>query len=297
VGPGDEVVTTPFSFIATAEVIALLGAKPIFVDIEPDTFNIDATLLDHALSERTKAVIPVSLYGQCPDFDSINQSVARKQIPVFEDAAQSFGATYKGVKSCALSEIAATSFFPSKPLAGYGEGGALFTNDEELAKSVKEIRAHGEIQRYQHQRLGLNARLDSFQAAILLAKFERLPWEIDRRARIGARYTEMLSGIKGVAAPVIKPDRESVFAQYTIRVNDRERFASALQRLKAPYAIHYPKPLHLQPVFKNFGYSEGDFPVAEKASKEVISLPMHPYLTRGQQEKIVEIIYEAMKSI
>jgi UDP-2-acetamido-2-deoxy-ribo-hexuluronate aminotransferase len=295
VGPGDEVITSPFSFIATAEVIALLGAKPVFVDIDPHTFNIKADNLIPAVTGYTKAVVPISLYGQCPDFDKIKESIPPHDTPLIEDAAQSFGATYKGLRSCSYAQMAATSFFPAKPLGGYGEGGALFTDDDELADIIRRIRAHGETARYEHARLGLNARLDSLQAAVILAKLERLDWEIERRADLGARYTELLREIPGVTPPFIESFCTSVFAQYTIRVSDRARLQNALKEANIPYAIHYPNPLHLQPVFKSLGYKDGDFPEAERAAKEVMSLPMSPYLTEKQQDEIVEVIRNTFK--
>jgi UDP-2-acetamido-2-deoxy-ribo-hexuluronate aminotransferase len=289
IGPGDEVITTPFSFIATGEVIAMLGAKPVFVDIEPKTYNIDPKLIQEAITNKTKAIAPVSLYGQCADFDSITKANPNG-VPVIEDSAQSFGATYKGSKSCSFKDMAATSFFPSKPIGAYGEGGALFTDDDNLAEYFKQIRAHGETQRYQHQRLGLNGRLDSLQAAVLLTKMKNLSWELSRRIEIGSRYSELLSKIPGVTPPYIEPHNTSVYAQYTIRVQNRGLIQEALKQRNIPFAVHYPTPIHLQPVFEDFGYKQGDFPVAEKAAKEVISLPMHPYLSPKRQDRIVEAI-------
>ena len=303
VRPGDEVITTPFSFIATAEVIALLGAKPVFVDIDPRTFNLDPALIEPAVTPKTKAIMPVSLYGQCADFDAINAIAAKHDLPVVEDGAQSFGATYKGRRSCGLCTIGATSFFPSKPLGGYGDGGALFTNDDGLAKCMREIRAHGQDKRYHHARLGLNGRLDTLQAAVLLAKFERFPWEVKQRAAVGARYTSLIDRMTSeddklekasVVAPYIEPHNTSVLAQYTVRVTDRPEVQSALKEAGIPTAVHYPVSLHFQPAFGHFGYAPEDFPMAEEAASEVFSLPMHPYLTRQNQDSVVAALAKAV---
>ena len=221
IGAGDEVITTPFTFIATGEMIALLGAIPVFVDIDPRTYNIDPTRIDAAITSKTKAIMPVSLYGQCADFDAINAIAEKHGLPVIEDAAQSFGATYKGRKSCGLSTIGSTSFFPSKPLGAYGDGGALFTNDNALAKAMREIRVHGQEKRYYHSRIGVNGRLDTLQAAILLAKLERFDWEVEQRGRLGARYTELIqkqNSIVDIITPFIEQYNTSVYAQYTILV-------------------------------------------------------------------------------
>lgn len=287
IGPGDEVITTPFTFIATGEMIALLGAKPVFVDIDPKTYNIDPSKIASAITPKTKAIMPVSLYGQCADMDEINVIANRHGLPVIEDAAQSFGATYKGRKSCALSTIGSTSFFPSKPLGGYGDGGALFTNDDTLAKAMKEIRVHGQDRRYHHPRIGINGRLDTLQAAILLAKFERFDWEVEQRQKVGAGYTVMLSQqCPGVVPPYIAPECTSVYAQYTVQVKDRESLSKRLNAEGIPTAIHYPVPLHLQPAYQCFGNEIGDFPVAEWASSVVLSLPMGPDLRAEDQIRV-----------
>jgi len=281
VGPGDEVITTPFSFIATAETIALLGARPVFVDIDPKTYNIDPTLIEEAVTDRTKVIMPVSLYGQCADFDAINTIAEKHGLPVIEDGCQSFGATYKGRRSCGLSTIGCTSFFPSKPLGGYGDGGMCFTNDEALAKVMREIRVHGQDRRYHHPHLGVNGRLDTLQAAILLAKLEVFDDEIKARARIGTRYTELLSGI--VNTPYIKPHSTSVYAQYTIEVDNRAAVQAALKEAGIPTAVHYPVPLSRQPVL-----ATGDRLVhSERAAGRVMSLPMHPYLSDASQDYII----------
>lgn len=288
IGPGDEVITTPFTFIATGEMIALLGAKPVFVDIDPKTYNIDPSKIAAAITPKTKAIMPVSLYGQCADMDAINAIADQHGLPVIEDAAQSFGATYKGRRSCALSTIGSTSFFPSKPLGGYGDGGALFTNDDVLAKAMKEIRVHGQDRRYHHPRIGINGRLDTLQAAILLAKFERFEWEVEQRQKVGAAYTALLSEqCPSIVPPYLAPECTSVFAQYTVQVKDRDVLVRRLNGEGIPTAIHYPVPLHLQPAYQYFGNSLGDFPVAEWASITVLSLPMGPDLRAEDQTRIV----------
>jgi len=291
IGPGDEVITTPFTFIATGEMIALLGAKPVFVDIDPKTYNIDPSNIAAAITPKTKAIMPVSLYGQCADIDAINAIADQHGLPVIEDAAQSFGATYKGRKSCALSTIGSTSFFPSKPLGGYGDGGALFTNDDVIAKAMREIRVHGQDRRYHHPRIGINGRLDTLQAAILLAKFERFEWEVEQRQRVGARYTAHLSTqCPSVVPPYLAPECTSVFAQYTVQVKDRDALVKRLNGEGIPTTVHYPVPLHLQPAYQCYGNSLGDFPVAEWASSAVLSLPMGPDLSAEDQTRIVSCL-------
>ncbi len=299
IGPGDEVITAPFTFFASAEVIALVGATPVFVDVDTRTYNLDPTQLEAAITPRTKAVMPVSLYGQCADFDAINAIACRHSLPVIEDAAQSFGATYKGKKSNALSLIGATSFFPSKPLGAYGDGGALFTNDDNLAKLMREIRLHGQDRRYHHPRLGLTGRLDSIQAAVLLAKMEIFDDEVAARIRLGARYAELLAEAfaghpAAVRTPYIEPANTCVYAQYTIEVENRDFFETRMKALGVPTAVHYPLPLHLQPVFDHLGLREGRFPASEAAARRVISLPMHPYLTEAEQVKVVEAAKESV---
>lgn len=291
IGPGDEVVTTPFTFIATGEMIALLGATPVFVDIDPRTYNIDPGKIEARITPKTKAIMPVSLYGQCAEMDEINAIADQHGLPVIEDGAQSFGATYKGRKSCALSTIGSTSFFPSKPLGAYGDGGALFTNDDALAKAMREIRVHGQDRRYHHPRIGINGRLDTLQAAIVLAKFERFEWEVEQRQKVGAGYTAMLKeSCANVIPPYIKPHNTSVFAQYTIQVDDRDAVAKRLNDEGVPTAVHYPVPLHLQPAFAPFGFSADDFPVSMEVAKRVISLPMGPDLDSMAQHRIVAAI-------
>ena len=295
--PNDEVITTPFTFIATGEMIALIGAIPVFVDIDPLTFNIDPSKIEAAITPNTKAIMPVSLYGQCADMDAINAIADKHGLPVIEDAAQSFGATYKGKKSCALSTIGSTSFFPSKPLGCYGDGGALFTDDDHLAKLMREIRLHGQDRRYHHPRIGLNGRMDTLQAAILLAKLDRfIDWEVPQRQVIGARYTELIGTALSTQHPItpyLESQNTSVYAQYTVQVDNRDALAKKLNEAGIPTAVHYPIPLHLQPVFSGLGLKEGDFPLSEEAAKRVMSLPMGPDLDEVQQNKIVQILIAA----
>lgn len=290
VGPGDEVITSPFTFIATVEMITLLGARPIFVDIDPRTYNLDPAWVADVVTERTRAVIPVSLYGQCADMDAIQQAAG--MLPVVEDAAQSFGATYKGRQSCNLSAIGCTSFFPSKPLGAYGDAGACFTNDDELAEAMLQIRNHGQAARYEHVRLGLNGRLDTIQAAVLLAKLEIFEKELLLRTEVAARYGERLSGM--VKTPWIVGENCSVYAQYTIEVENRERVVDTLCERGVPTAVHYPVPAHLQPAFRYLGYDVGSFPAAERAADRVLSLPMHPYLTAEDQDEICKAVGQAI---
>lgn len=286
--PGDEVITTAFSFFATAEVISMLGAKPVFVDIDPDTYNLDPKLLEKAITKNTKAIIPVSLYGLCADFDAINLVAQRHNIPVIEDAAQSFGATVNSKKSCNLSDMSCTSFFPSKPLGCYGDGGAMFTNNDQTAEKLRILRTHGQSKRYYHTHIGMNGRLDTLQAGILLAKLDIFADEVKKREEIGARYTKALSSI--AKTQKIPQNYTSVYAQYTIEVQQRENFMAKMKELGVPTMVHYPIPLHLQPVYADFGFKAGDFPHAENASAKVVSLPMHPYLDTATQDKIVEAV-------
>tara|TARA_A100001234_G_C12629324_1_gene387523 strand:+ start:642 stop:1769 length:1128 start_codon:yes stop_codon:yes gene_type:complete len=292
IGIDDEVITTPFTFISTVEVIALLGAKPVFVDIDSETYNIDHRLIEEKISKKTKAIIPVSLYGQCPDFDEINQLAEKYKIPVIEDAAQSFGATYKGKRSCSLSTIGSTSFFPSKPLGCYGDGGALFTNDDHLAKILREIRAHGQDRRYHHPRIGVNGRLDTMQAAVLLEKLKIFDEEIILRNSLAKRYIELLStGLENsnklnIVLPKILDHNKSVFGQFTIQIDHREDVVKYLKSREIPTAVHYPVPLNEQPAYKNF-CCEGCTPISSEISKRVLSLPFSPYLDTKDQDKII----------
>lgn len=292
VGPGDEVITVPFTWISSAEAISLVGATPVFVDIHSADYNLDISKLEAAINYRTKAIMPVSLFGQMPDFDAVNTIAAKHGIPVLEDAAQSFGATQRGIKSCAVSSAGSTSFFPAKTFGCYGDGGALFTDSDDLVEKLRAIRTHGGVRRHHHTLVGMNGRFDTIQAAILLAKLPTFPEEIEARMRIGARYSELLRNHCSV--PEINPGNTHVYAQYTIRVPDRDNVARILKELGIPTGIYYPKCLHEQPVFSSLGYNFGDFPVAEKASREVISLPMHPFLTDEEQERIVQAVKSAL---
>ena len=291
--PGDEVITTPFTFISTGEMIVLIGAKPVFVDIDPVSYNIDPSKIEAAITSRTRAIMPVSLYGQCADFDAINVIAKKHGLAVIEDAAQSFGATYKGKRSCGLSTIGSTSFFPSKPLGAYGDGGALFTDDDNLAAAMRQIRVHGQEKRYYHARIGMNGRLDTIQAAVLLAKMERFDWEVEQRKRIGSLYTQLIreagleSAPHSISTPTIAAHNDCVFAQYTVRVKNRDQMQQKLQAAGVPTAVHYPIPLHLQPAFAGKYETSGQYPHAESASQEVMSLPMHPYLKDEEVERIV----------
>jgi len=290
VGAGDEVITVPYTWISTAEVVALLGAKPVFVDIRPDTWNMDETLVEAAITDKTKAVMPVSIYGQCSDMDAINAIAQKYNLPVIEDAAQSFGATYKGKKSCNLSTIGSTSFFPSKPLGCYGDAGALFTNDDELAEKFRWIRVHGQQRKHHHPVLGLNGRMDTIQAAILLEILEVFPDEVMKRQEIGERYNTGLTNLNGIDTPSVGEQNTSVFAQYTILSNTRESIQNKLKGNDIPSVSYYSVPLHLQPVFNHLGHNKGDFPVAEKVANQCLSLPMSPYLTQEDQSQVINAI-------
>lgn len=287
IGPGDEVITPGFTYIATAETVALLGAKPVYVDIDPKTYNLDPLKLEAAITSRTKAIIPVSLYGQCADFDAINAIANKHGIPVIEDAAQSLGATYKGRKSGNLSTVACTSFFPSKPLGCYGDGGAIFTNDDELAKVMRQIARHGQDKRYHHIRIGVNSRLDTLQAAILLPKLEIFPEEIELRQKVAQRYDDLLSQAGISTIPYIESHNLSVYAQYTIQVENRELLQEKLKESKIPTAVHYPIPLNKQPAVED---RDCMLLVGDRIADKVISLPMYPYLTNQNQIKIVKVI-------
>lgn len=310
IGPGDEVITSPFTFVSTVEVIALIGATPIFVDIEPDTANIDASQIGARITTRTKAIIPVSLYGQIADLDAINAIAAHHGgIPVIEDGAQSFGATLGGRQSCSITTIGCTSFFPSKPLGCYGDGGALFTNDDDLARACREIRVHGQSKRYVHTRIGVGGRMDTLQCAIVLAKLPRFPWEVSERARIGALYTtlihervkgaapleagDMRQPLAGVRTLALKPDRTRVHAQYTILLPRREEVQARLQKSGIPTAIHYPVPLNRQPAYSALGPSLAT-PVSDQIAEHVMSLPMGPDLSQQDMERVVDGLADAV---
>jgi len=303
IGPGeadspDEVITPPFTFFATGEMIALVGARPVFIDIDPVTYNIDPGRIEAAITPRTRAILPVSLFGQPADMDAIHSIAARHDLPVIEDAAQSFGALYKGRHSGNLTTIGCTSFFPSKPLGCYGDGGACFANDDALAGAMRELRNHGQEGRYRHTRIGINGRLDTLQAAVLLAKLEVFDEELTTRAETANRYSALLKD--AVHTPEVLPDRTSAWAQYTIEVDDRATVETSLHAAEIPTAIHYPTPLHLQPVFAKNSHGmesvRGSFPIAERASDRVLSLPMHPYLKPAQIERVAEALKLALRA-
>ena len=289
--PGDEVITTPFTFAATAETIVLAGARPVFVDVQADTANIDVSLIEARITPRTRAVMPVGLYGQVADMAAINDIAARRGLAVIEDAAQSFGALYQGRRSCALSTFGATSFFPSKPLGCYGDGGALFTDDDRLAQAAREIRVHGQSARYLHTRVGVGGRLDTIQAAVLLAKLERFDWELAQRALIGARYQALLQGVEQV---VVRPDRTSVFAQFTVLVDSRADLQAALKAAGVPTAVHYPKPLNQQPAYARHCCPEC-CPVSTRLAARVLSLPMSADLSQADQDRVVTALLQALQ--
>ena len=291
VGPGDEVISPGFTYIATAEAAAVLGARVVYVDIDPVTYNMDPALLEAAITQRTKAIIPVSLYGMPADFDAINRIAEKHGIPVIEDGAQSFGATYKGRRSCNLSTIATTSFFPSKPLGCYGDGGAMFTSDPDLARVLRQIARHGQEKRYRHVRVGVNSRLDTIQAAILLPKLDVLDDEIAARQTVAERYHAALDLPQIVRPVVAGNDKSSAWAQYTIRVQDRPTVQARLKDRGVPTAVHYPLPLNRQP-------SVGDDSVVlrhgDLAAEEVMSLPMYPYLVEATQDTIISALRDAV---
>lgn len=293
VGPGDEVITPGFTYIATAETVALLRAKPVYVDIDPRTYNLDPALLEAAITPRTKAIIPVSLYGQCADFDAINAIAARHGIPVIEDAAQSFGASYKGRKSCNLTTIGCASFFPSKPLGCYGDGGAIFTSDDELAKVLRQIARHGQDRRYHHIRVGVNSRLDTIQAAILLPKLAILDEELEQRQQVAKRYTLLLNEAGVKSTPQVVAHNVSAWAQYTVRVPGREQVQKTLSEAGIPTAVHYPIPLNKQPAVSDHAAS---LPVGDLVAQEVLSLPMSPGLQIGDQQRVVEALRGAFQA-
>jgi len=292
VGPGDEVITPGFTYIATAETVALLGAKPIYIDVDPQTCNMDPGLLETAITSRTKAIIPVSLYGQCADYDKINEIATRYGVTVIEDAAQSFGALYKGRRSCNLTRIACTSFFPSKPLGCYGDGGAIFTNDDALAVVLRQISRHGQEKRYHHIRVGVNSRLDTMQAAILLPKLEIFQEELGLRQCVAKMYNEQLAGIEAIRLPSVNARNVSAYAQYTIVVADRVRLQEGLRESGIPSAIHYPIPLNKQPAVAD---DSALLPVGDYLAEHVISLPMHPYLSEAEVGEIVSAIKRSVE--
>jgi UDP-2-acetamido-2-deoxy-ribo-hexuluronate aminotransferase len=290
--PGDEVITTPFSFIATAEAIVLLGAVPVFADIDPATCNLDPTLIEAKITTRTRAIMPVSLYGQPADMDEINSIAKRHGLAVIEDAAQSFGAVYRGKRSCNLSTIGCTSFFPSKPLGCYGDGGAIFTSDDELATAMREIRVHGQSRRYVHTRIGVGGRMDTLQCAIVLAKLDRFDWELAQRAKVAARYDALLSGRIDLIGR--GPDRSSVYAQYTVAIDERDRIQAVLHAASIPTAVHYPVPIHMQPAYAHLSSPDG-CPIARDMAARVMSLPMGPYLPPAASHQVAATLLQAAR--
>ena len=290
IGPGDEVITVPYTWISTAEMIALIGARPVFVDIEPVSLNMDTDLLESAITEKTKAIMPVGIYGQTANLSAINEIASRNgDIPVIEDAAQSFGATHRGEKSCGLSLVGSTSFFPSKPLGGYGDGGCLFTDDDELARKMKQIRVHGQERKHHHPILGLNGRLDSLQAAVVLAKLDIFDDEIELRQKVADAYGSAIEATS-TRLPRVAEGNTSVWAQYTILSENRDELQTKLHEEGIPSVPYYAVPLHLQPVFADLGHEKGDFPVTEEVSEQCLSLPMHPYLSSDEIVKVTTVI-------
>lgn len=300
VGAGDEVITPAFSYIAAAEVIVLLGATPVFVDVDPATFNVAPEAIASAITDRTRAIIPVDLFGQCADYDAILAIAAERSIPVIEDGAQSFGATSRGRAACSFGAIATTSFFPSKPLGCYGDGGACFTDDDRLAELLRSIRAHGQAQRYFHVRVGVNARLDTLQAAILLAKLEVFDDEVELREQAAQRYHRLIADAClsefGVVPPSVASGQSSVWAQYTLRVPNREQVMEFMKGNGVPTTIHYPRSLHEQDVFKSLVSLPAPLPVSEQAAAEVLSLPMHPYLRDDDQQRVIAALADALRA-
>ncbi|MCI4406746.1 MAG: DegT/DnrJ/EryC1/StrS family aminotransferase [Sulfuricurvum sp.] len=292
IAPGDEVITTPFTFIATAEMIAHLGAIPVFVDIDEATYTIDPTKIEAAITPKTKAIIPVSLYGQCADMDAINAVAEKYHLIVIEDGAQSFGATYKGKKSCGLSEIGCTSFFPAKPLGCFGDGGAVFTDNDRLAEKIRSLRVHGQSKRYHHRYIGIGGRLDTIQAAVLLVKLRHYECDLSMRQTVAHHYDTVLSSKYPI--PFIAPEYTSAYAQYSIRVQNRDVVQEKLKSAGIPTAVHYPMPLHLQECFTYLGYRVGDFPVCERVSKEIMSLPMNPFLSNEEIAYISHKVIECL---
>jgi UDP-2-acetamido-2-deoxy-ribo-hexuluronate aminotransferase len=312
--PGEVIFTTPFTFVATAEVISLLGATPVFVDIDPRTFNMDPNKLELAIralgsndptvhplprfdsSLRPKGVIPVDLFGLPADYDRINTLAREHHLYVIEDAAQSFGAEYHHRRACALSDVACTSFFPSKPLGAYGDGGMCFTQDDRLAEVMRSLRNHGQgIDKYENVRIGFNGRLDTLQAAVLLAKFELFSEEIELRNEVAKRYTDLVTRYSSLVTPFIPGGMKSAWAQYSVLAKnstDRQNLIQKLKEASIPTAIYYPKPLHLQTAFAFLGYKEGQFPISEDCARRIFSLPLHPYLKPEDQERIAKILQE-----
>ncbi|APG26646.1 aminotransferase DegT [Syntrophotalea acetylenivorans] len=305
VGPGDAVFTTPFTFVATAEVISLLGATPVFVDIDPQTFNICPKSLEQAIAKARaenrgqlipRGIVPVDLFGLPADYDAINALAKTHGLFVLEDSAQGLGGVYKGRMACSLAHSAATSFFPAKPLGCYGDGGAIFTSDDEFAEKLRSIRVHGKgSNKYDNIRIGVNGRLDTLQAAILLPKFDIFPEEIDKRNAVAEGYSKRLSQVPGLRLPIMPEGYRSAWAQYSLLTERREELQASLKAVGVPTAVYYPKPLHLQTAYGGLGSGEGAFPESEKAAQSIMSLPMHPYLQEEQIAFICDTIRESLR--
>ncbi len=299
VGPGDEVITTAFSFIATAETIVLAGATPVYVDIDRKTFNIDPKKIEAAITPKTKAIMPVSLYGQVADLDEINAIAKKHNLFVIEDTAQSYGAKYKDKKSGACTTAAGTSFYPAKPLGCYGDGGAIFTNDDQLVTAMKEIREHGSAKRYYHTRLGLNARLDTIQCAILLAKMERYDWEVEQRNRVAQKYDLAFKGLESLdssfSTPFVNPKNTSVWAQYTLTLTHRDLFQKKMSELQVPTAVHYPMTMPDQPWYKNNTKTTHDISISRWAASHVVSLPMYPDMDDKTQDIVIDAVKKSVE--
>ncbi len=290
--PGDEIITSPFSFIAAAEAIAFLKAKPVFADIDPRTYNIDPEKIPAAITEKTRGIIAVDIFGQCADYDELSSIARQYDLFLIEDAAQSFGALYKGKKACSFGDISCTSFFPAKPLGCFGDGGALFTNNAELAQTISSLRVHGKgSHKYEHIHIGINGRLDAIQAAVLSVKLRHYDDEIQKRQAVAEIYNNGLD-IPQVKTPVVEEHNLSVYAQYVIQAEHRDELASFLKKKDIPTAIHYPMPLHLQPALNSCGYAAGDFPIAKDLCERVLALPMHAFLEKGEQEAIITAVKE-----
>ncbi len=285
--PGDEVITTPFTFIATAETIAFLGATPVFVDIDEQTYNINPDLIEEKITLKTKAIIPVSLYGQVADMDKIQDIATKHNIKIIIDGAQSFGCTYNDKTDSNLGDISTTSFFPAKPLGCYGDGGAVFTNNEEIANKMKSLRLHGQSKRYHHKYIGMGGRLDTIQAAVLNVKLKYYPKDLALRQDVASKYTNALENKSNLILPFVDKKATSAWAQYSVRVKDRDEVQNRLKEVGIPTAVHYPMPLHLQECFKYLGYKKGDFTISETVAQEIMSLPMNPYVT---DEEITYIV-------
>ncbi|SFV52748.1 Lipopolysaccharide biosynthesis protein RffA [hydrothermal vent metagenome] len=290
--PGDEIITTPFTFIATAETIAFLGAKPVFVDIDEKTYNIDPSKIEEKITPKTKAIIAVSLYGQPCDMDALEElKIKHSQLKIIIDGAQSFGSTYKGKTDSNLGDISTTSFFPAKPLGCFGDGGAVFTNDEALATKMKSLRVHGQSKRYHHKYIGMGGRMDTLQCAVVNVKLKYYKEDLVLRQEVAKKYNSKFKIQNSeLVLPFISKDCTSAFAQYSVRVKNRDEVQAKLKEQGIPTAVHYPMPLHLQECFEYLGYKKGDFPISERVSAEIMSLPMNPYVSDEEIDYIKENI-------